>query len=394
MTTKTLHFFVVAGEASGDLLGARLMKALSSFNEGQVRFSGVGGPEMEQQGLSSLFPYSELSVMGLVEVLPSAARIVQRMRQVAAAIDDTAPDALITIDAPGFNFGVVKRLTQHDAPRIHYVAPTVWAWRPNRVHKFKRYFDHLLTLLPFEPPYFEAIGLPTTFVGHPVAESETNSDAKAFRARHQISDTTTILCLLPGSRRGEVGRLVGPFGDAAAKVAKSYPDLTITVPTVSQVADIVRARVSKWPHKTIVVETAAERQRAMAASDLALAASGTVALELAARGVPAVIGYRVAPVTAWLLRRLVRVRYANLVNILLHREAVPEHLQGACTPANLADSLLAILDDPQHRASIVDAQTAALSRLVGDQPPSDAAAATVMSVVEAWNPGARQTATR
>ena len=207
MTTATLHFYVIAGEASGDLLGARLMKALSDVNGGHVRFSGVGGPEMEKQGLSSLFPYTELSVMGLVEVLPSAARIIGRMRQVAAAINGQTPDALITIDAPGFNFGVVKRLKRHAMPRIHYVAPTVWAWRPNRVHKFKRHFDHLLTLLPFEPPYFEAVGLPATFVGHPVVESATGPEAsRLFRKHHQIGDATKLLCVLPGSRRGEVGQ--------------------------------------------------------------------------------------------------------------------------------------------------------------------------------------------
>ncbi len=385
MTAAPLHLFIIAGEASGDLLGGRLMRALTEAHPGQVRFTGVGGPEMEAHGLVSQFPYQELSIMGLVEVLPSARKILRRMREVAAAIEREQPDALVTIDAPGFNFGVVKRLKNHRIPRIHYVAPTVWAWRPNRVHKFKRHFDHLLTLLPFEPPYFEAVGLPCTFVGHPVVESAAPANARrSFRQRHSLSESTTLLCLLPGSRKGETSRLLKPFGEAAQIVAQRHPDLTLVVPTVRQVADVVRATVGAWPLPSIVVEASAERQEAMAASDAALAASGTVALELAANGVPAVIGYRVAPLTAWLLRRLVRVRYANLVNILLDRLAVPEHLQGDCTPAALADSLLSILDEPTRRAAITQAQATALEQLSGDQSPSRAAANTVLSVIAGW----------
>ena len=285
--------FLVAGEASGDALGARLMAALVAQTGGHIRFSGVGGPEMREHGLNSLFPYTELSVMGLVEVLPSAVRILRRMREVATAIRRERPDVLVTIDAPGFCFGVVKRLRGHSMPRIHYVAPTVWAWRPNRVHKFRRHFDHLLALLPFEPPYFEKVGLPCSFVGHPVVETAPDADAGPnFRARHGIPSEQVVLCLLPGSRRGEVSRLLEPFGQAARIVADRYPGTTLVVPTVSQVSRSVRAAVAGWPVKAIVIEDTAERYAAMASSTIALAASGTVALELAVYGVPSVVGYR------------------------------------------------------------------------------------------------------
>ena len=341
---------------------------------------------MAKQGLTSLFPYTELSVMGLVEVLPNAARILRRMRLVAATIDRDQPDALITIDAPGFCVGVVKRLRDHSIPRIHYVAPTVWAWRPGRVHKFRRHFDHLLALLPFEPPYFRRAGLPCTFVGHPVVESRADPRAGLdFRRRHDIAPDTTVLCLLPGSRRGEVTRLLQPFGDAAQIVAARHPAMTLVIPTVSQVGDVVSAAVAGWPLKSVVVTEADERRAAMAAADIALAASGTVALELAANGVPAVIGYKVAPLTAWMLRRLVRVRHANIVNIIADQEIVPEHLQDDCQPNVLAASLLSILDEPDRRASILAAQAAAIEQLAGSGPPSAQAASVILSVLSEWS---------
>ncbi len=368
------------------------MAALAARCGRAIRFSGVGGPQMSKQGLTSLFPYTELSVMGLVEVLPSAPRILQRMRQVAAAIERDQPDALITIDAPGFCVGVVKRLRNHAIPRIHYVAPTVWAWRAGRVHKFRRHFDHLLALLPFEPPYFKRAGLPCTFVGHPVVETRAASTAGAdFRRRHDIAPDVHVLCLLPGSRRGEVTRLLAPFGTAAGIVAKRHPDMAVVVPTVNQVESIVGPAVSGWPLKSIVITEAEDRHAAMASADFALAASGTVALELAVNNVPAVIGYKVAPLTAWMLRRIVRVRYANIVNILADREVVPEHLQGDCQPDMLARSLLSILDDRDRRESILAAQAAAIKQLSVSGSPSSQAASTILSVVSDWSVDARPT---
>lgn len=386
MKKRALHLFVVAGEASGDALGARLMAALVAQTGGRIRFSGVGGPEMHLHGLNSLFPYTELSVMGLVEVLPSAAKILRRMREVATAIRRERPDVLVTIDAPGFCVGVVKRLHDHSIPRIHYVAPTVWAWRPNRVHKFRRHFDHLLALLPFEPPYFERVGLRCSFVGHPAVETVPDRDAGSkFRARHGIPPEEVVLCLLPGSRQGEVARLMEPFGQAARIVADRNLGTTLVVPTVSQVAVSVRATAGGWPVRAIVVEGTTERYAAMASSTIALAASGTVALELAVCGVPSVVGYKVAPLTGWLLRRLIRAPFVNIVNILADAEIVPEHLQENCEPGQLAASLQAILDDPLRKAAILAAQEAAISKLRGSEPPSVRAAKVVLSVISKWS---------
>ncbi len=207
-TVSPLHVYVIAGEPSGDIIGARLIDALRA--EGDVQVSGIGGPEMEAAGLRSLFPYGELAIMGLTEVLPSVPRILKRMRQTSRDIARARPDIIVTIDSPGFVFGVIRRLKSRNCPRVHYVAPTIWAWRAGRVKKFRKHFDHLLALFPFEPPLFEAAGLDCTFVGHPISEGAVRGgDGGAFRARHGIGAEEKVLCLLPGSRRGEVARL-GP----------------------------------------------------------------------------------------------------------------------------------------------------------------------------------------
>ena len=380
-----MHVFLIAGEPSGDLIGARLMAALRRKLGDQVRFSGIGGPQMAEEGLSSLFPYSELAVMGLFEVLPKARSLLARMRQAARAVEDSAPDVLVTIDSPAFAFGVVRRLREHAVPRVHYVAPTVWAWRPWRVHKYRRAFDHILALLPFEPPYFERAGLACSFVGHPVIESGAdNGDGPAFRQSHGIDKGCTVVCVLPGSRLGEVTRLVKCFGGAVAQLTGRHKNLVVVVPTLPHVVDEVRKAVDTWPFRVVLIEGTAARFDAMAASDVALAASGTVALELAMARVPAVIGYKVAPLTAIVLRRLVRVRFVSLVNLLVGRAALPELLQGDCEPKKLADALELFLSVPARRHEAVDAEVEAVRSLsLGGLPPSEQAADVVCRLAAA-----------
>ncbi|MCB2101782.1 MAG: lipid-A-disaccharide synthase [Rhodobacterales bacterium] len=383
MSGAPLSVYLIAGEASGDLLGARLMAGLRARLGDGVTFHGIGGEEMTAQGLRSLFPMGELSVMGLAEILPHIPHLLARIRQTVADVEARRPDVLVTIDSPGFCFRVAKRLVGRGIPLVHYVAPTVWAWKPGRARKVAAFLDHLLVLLPFEPPYFQAEGLATTFVGHPVVDGGADrGDGPAFRTRHGIPADAPLLCVLPGSRRGEVLRLLPPFGDTVRRLAADVPGLHVVVPTVDWVADGVAAGVADWPVPVTLVRGVGERFDAFAAADAALAASGTVALELALARVPAVIAYLVKPATAFLLRRLVRVRFVNLVNILLDREAVPECLQERCDPAIMAPLVRGLLTDPAVRAEQMAAADRALDMLGrGGPSPGQRAADAVLEVL-------------
>lgn len=379
--SRPLRIFLIAGEPSGDVLGARLIAALRDLTGGAVEVMGVGGEMMREQGLDSLFPMEELSVMGIAEILPHLPGLLRRIRETAAAVDSAAPDALITIDSPDFTRRVARRLRNRSIPRIHYVAPTVWAWRPWRAKGFARDFTHLLALLPFEPPWFERVGLPCSFVGHPVVDSGADrGDGPAFRARHGIDPQATLICVLPGSRRGEVGRLAGDFGAALEVLAKRHPGLRITVPTVETVEPLVRQVTAGWAGEPVVVRGEGERHDAMAAADAALAASGTVALELALAKLPTVIAYRMAPLTHFLVRRLANVKFANLVNIIEDREVVPELIQDDCRPDRLADALERMLG-PDGRAQVEQVAPALRQLGHGGEAPGLRAARAVLDII-------------
>jgi lipid-A-disaccharide synthase len=379
-----LRLFLIAGEPSGDLLGARLMAAIRRMADRPVRFLGIGGERMVAEGLEPIFPMAELALFGVVELVPRLPRLIWRLHQTVAAIRDGMPDAVITIDAPGFTFRVGRRLrrSRHPAravPLIHYVAPTVWAWRPERARKIAAFLDHLLVLLPFEPPWFEREGLATTYVGHPIVEGGADrGDAAGFRRRHGIAADARLIAVLPGSRTTELRRLLPDFGGAVERLAARTPGLIAVVPTLSHVAETVRAAVAGWSVPTLVTEGDAEKYDAFAAAEVALAASGTVALELALARLPAVIAYRMNPLTVALYRRLVRTKYANLVNIMLDRPLVPEMIQEDCRPDRLAAAVAALLDDPAARQAQIDGLAAVGEWLgAGGTLPSDRAAETV-----------------
>lgn len=377
--------FLVAGEPSGDVLGAHLMDALLRRTDGRARFTGVGGPMMQERGLESLFPITDIAVMGLAEVVPRLPLVLRRIRETAAAAIRLRPDAVVSIDSPDFSFRVQRRLKRLNVPRIHYVAPQVWAWKPRRAKQVATLVDHLLTLLPFEPPLFERYGLACTFVGHPVIESGADAgDGPGFRTRRGIARDAPLLCLLPGSRMGEVRRMLPPFAGAVARLAEQFPGLAVVLPTVPGVAGYVRAQTAAWPLPPIIVENNGAKYDVMAAANAALAASGTVALELALAGTPSVIGYRMHPFTWHLVKVMVKVDYANIVNLLLKREAVPERLQERCSPDSLADAVATLLRD---RAA-VEAQRAACAEALAmlrhpDALPSDRAAAAVLACIRA-----------
>lgn len=382
-TTVPPFVFLIAGEPSGDALGARLMAALKAKTGGCVRFAGIGGPAMIGQGMQSLFPMQELAVMGLAEVLPRIFQFKRRIDETVATVKAARPDVLVTIDAPDFCLRVAKRLKGQGIALVHYVAPSVWAWRPGRARKVAAFLDHLMTLLPFEPPYFAREGLPATFVGHPVLESGADKgDGAGFRKRHGIASNAPLLVLLPGSRRGEVSRLIGTFGETLAALRKDKPGLVCVLPTVDAVRADVEAAVARWPVKPVVVAGETEKFDAFAAADAALAASGTVALELAMAKTPMVIAYRMNPITGWLARRLIRVRFVTLLNLVLDRAAVPELLQDDCVSGKLAAAVARLLDDIAARTEQVAATTEALAALKPEGAlPSEKAAEVVLSLV-------------
>ncbi|MGY6410442.1 MAG: lipid-A-disaccharide synthase [Alkalilacustris sp.] len=379
-----MKLFLVAGEPSGDALGGALMEGLRTRAPG-VRFAGVGGPRMAASGLSSLFPMQELSVMGLAEVLPRYPALRRRMIQTADAVLAEPPAALITIDSPDFGLRVAARVraARPGLRTIHYVAPSVWAWRPGRAAKMARVIDHVLALLPFEPPWMEAAGMTCDFVGHPIAASPPPDPAAvaAFRAAHGLGEAPVILAL-PGSRMGEVARLGPRFGATLAQVVPQIPGARVVVPTLPAVAEAVRALTATWPGDPVVIEGGgqAERRAAFGCGRAALAASGTVSLDLAAAGVPMVIGYDTHPLTRLIMERLVRVDTVTLVNLVSETRAVPECLGRACTPARLAPPLMALMADGPARAAQIAAMALCMERLGrGGPPPGERAAASVLA---------------
>lgn len=348
-----MRVFLIAGELSGDRLGGALMEGLRQLCPGVV-FDGVGGPLMQAQGLVSRFPMDELSVMGIAEVLPKYFHLKRRIAETAQAVLDSKPDVLITIDSPDFCLRVAKLVKAgSDIRTVHYVAPSVWAWRPGRAEKMARVIDHVLALLPFEPPYMEAAGMECDFVGHPVVAEPLASEAEvaAFRSDHDLGDAPLLL-VLPGSRRGEVTRLAPVFGPALEQVLAQRPDLRLVLPAAGPVAALVRELTAGWAHPPLILETGgpaglAQKRAAFGAAEVALAASGTVALELAASGTPMVIGYDFNWLTWQIMKRMALVDTVNLVNLVSESRTVPECLGPDCRPDLIAGAVLKVLADPQ-----------------------------------------------
>jgi lipid-A-disaccharide synthase len=376
-----MRLFIVAGEPSGDQLGAELIDALRIL--GPVELAGVGGEALVKAGLESLFDPSSLAIVGIVEAVPKIPMVWRRVQETVAHAIAFKPDVVVTIDSPSFSLEVAERLRRRlpGVKLVHYAAPQVWAWKAWRAKAMAGYLDHLMALLPFEPPFFDAHGLPTTFVGHPIATRLRDPEAgAAFRTRHRIASNAPVLCLLPGSRRGEVRYLLPTFERTLSLLRERYPDLVAVVPTLSNVAGIVSEAVSRWPVRTIVA-MGEDRVGLFEAANAALTASGTVTLELAAAELPMVVTYRVSALTAAIVRQVVKVEFAALPNLIMERAVVPELLQDQATPANLANAVIRLLEDDSVRARQIADLGMTLVRLGrGGDPPALRAARVVMTV--------------
>ena len=381
-----LKIYLVAGEPSGDLLGAHLMRAIRAATPRPIRFYGVGGPRMEAEGLNSLFPYYELSLMGFIEILPYIFNLAARMRQTVEDARTKQPDILITIDSPGFCFRLVKQLRAHELKTkfLHYVAPTVWAYKPQRAEKCAALFDHLLVLLPFEPPYFEKAGLACTFIGHPVVAETPKGDGGQFRQKYNLAADTPLLCLLPGSRKGEVERHMPLFAQVITLLARQFPNLALAVAVPHHVMPYVAPFFKNCPFRAVVMSNDEDKRGAMAAANLAIVKSGTVALEVAMNGAPMLVTYRVNALSARILRRMILTRYVNLINILANKDVIPELLQEMCTPTMIANAGAHLLAYPAAVARQKTEAAAQLAKLLppAGQLPSELAAQVVLQLVE------------
>ncbi len=367
--------FLIAGEPSGDRLGAALMAGLKSLIP--VEFAGIGGPLMQAEGMASLFPMEELSVMGIAEVLPKYLHLKRRIREAAEAALASGAEALVTIDSPDFCLRVAKivKAARPDFRTIHYVAPSVWAWRPGRAAKMARVIDHVLALLPFEPPYMTAAGMTCDFVGHPVVAEPLASPAE----RAAFAGEGPLLLVLPGSRRSEVSRLAPIFGEVVGRLKVRHPDLRLALPTVRGVAGLVRDLTASWPLAPQIVEEAGEKRGAFAAADVALAASGTVSLELAANACPMVIAYDMHPVSWWLMQRAALIDTVTLVNLVSETRVVPEFLGPACRAEVIAPTLEAVLADPTPQKAAMALTMQRLGR--GGEAPGLRAARSVLAAL-------------
>ena len=374
--------FVIAGEASGDVLGLRLMTALRALQP-DIRFRGIGGAGMAEAGLNSLFPMQELALMGLAEILPKILRLKRRLRETIEAIRAEKPDIVLTIDSPGFTLRVLKAIGPGGPKRVHYVAPQVWAWRQERVKHFPGLWDELLCLLPFEPEFFAPHGLHPVFTGHPVLESGADKgDAARFFARHSLPPDAVPIVLMPGSRVTETKRLLPVFREALALLSAEIPKLAPVLAAAPGIADAVAAHTVDWGQKPIIVHDVAERYDAFAAARAALTKSGTSTLELAMAGVPMAVTYRVNPISAFIGRRLIKVPHVAMINLLAKRALVPELLQEDCRPDRLAATLLHLLRDENAAAAQRAGYAAALASLRAPEgSPSAAAAKAILAVL-------------
>jgi lipid-A-disaccharide synthase len=380
-----LDLFLVAGEESGDQLGAALMRALRAATGGAVRFAGVGGREMAKEGVSSLYSIDDLPIIGFTAIPRRLLRILRLMRFTAKEVVARHPNAFVIIDSPGFTRGIARRVRAADPtiPIVEYVSPSVWAWRPRRARVMRAYIDHILAILPFEPEVHRRLnGPPCTYVGHPLVERVDRLRPNPAEARRRLA-SPPVLLILPGSRMGEIRRLLSVFADAVRLVRDRVGPLEVIIPTLPHLIKTIEEASKHWDASPAVTADPAEKEAAFRVARAALAKSGTVTLELALAGIPMVAAYKVSSIEYVTVGPAIRKRISSIIlpNLLLGENTVPEILQQHCTPATLADALVPLFDQTPQRQRQIDA----FSRLdsimeIGSSMPAARAASIVLDV--------------
>lgn len=383
MADRPLRFALIVGEESGDQLGAGLIDAIRRQSP-SASFVGVAGPRMQARGMPSLFPIGDVAVMGLASILLHLPRVISRVHQAVDAVVAAKPDVLVIVDSPDLAHAIARRVAKREPslPIIDYVSPSVWAWRGYRARRMRGYVDHVLALLPFEPEVYQKLGGPQcTYVGHPLIEKLP--ELRPAKGERKPIGKRPVMLVLPGSRRTEISRLMRPFGEAVERIAAARPDVEVLLPAVAHLSEEIAAAAASWPRQPQLVLGESEKFAAFRHAHAALAASGTVTLELALAGVPMIVAYRVDPV-ARILKRFLTIHSVVLPNLVLGENPIPEYLDGDGDPDTLARSSLPLLSDTAERR----AQIAALSRVgeamlrPGASPPSDQAAEIVIEAAE------------
>jgi lipid-A-disaccharide synthase len=376
--------FLIATEESGDRLGAQLMKVLRQRLGGAVRFEGVGGQAMAREGLTSLFPIEQLSIIGLTAVVGQLRKVLRLIRGTVDAVLRAEPDILVIIDSPDFTHRVARRVRARDPaiPIIDYVSPSVWAWRPGRPRAMRTYIDHVLALLPFEPDEYRRLhGPPCSYVGHPLTE-QLSTLSPGVEETKRRGEKPPVLLVLPGSRRSEIRRHLAIFGETLERLREEGVEFEAILPTMPHLLEMVREGVNEWNVNPRIVVGEQEKRAAFRIASAALAKSGTVTLELALAHVPMVTAYRTGAVEAWILRRAIKSKTVILANLVIGDNVVPEFLQEDCTPDKLSGALREILtDSPLRRRQL--AAFAAIGDIMstGNQPPSVRAADIVLATL-------------
>ena len=376
--------FLIATEESGDRLGAGLMKVLRQRLGGAVKFEGIGGQSMAREGLASLFPIEQLSIMGLAAVVKQFPMILRRIRETASAVAAASPDILVIIDSPDFTHRVARRARAHDPsiPIIDYVSPSVWAWRPGRARAMRAYVDHVLALLPFEPEEYRRLrGPPCSYVGHPLTE-QIGVLRPGVDEQKRRDGLPPVLLVLPGSRRSEINHHMAVFGETLGQLAAEGAPFELILPTMPHLLDAARAGVDRWPVQPRIVVGEQEKRAAFRIARAALAKSGTVTLELALAGVPMVTAYKVGGAEAWVLRRAINVKSVILANLVAGENVIPEFLQRDCTPEKLSQALREVLSESPLRRRQLEAFARIESVMsTGNQSPSVRAADIVLKTM-------------
>jgi lipid-A-disaccharide synthase len=383
-STIARKIFLIATEESGDRLGANLMKVLRQRLGGAVQFEGVGGQAMAREGLTSLFPIEELSIIGLAAVVAQLPKILRLIGETARAVTQASPDILVIIDSPDFTHRVARRVRASDPaiPIIDYVSPTVWAWRPGRARAMLRYVDHVLALLPFEPEEYRRLrGPPCSYVGHPLTE-QTSTLRPDPGEQKRRDEAPPVLLVLPGSRRSEIRHHMAIFGETLGRLRDEGVAFELILPTMPHLLKAVSEGIKDWKVAPRIVIGEQEKRAAFRIAHAALAKSGTVTLELALAGVPMVTAYRTGAVEAWIVLKAINVKSVILANLVVGENVVPEFLQQDCTPEKLAPALREVLDDSALRRRQLEA-FAGIDKIMttGDQPPGVRAADIVLATL-------------